>query len=297
MSEYLLLGVDGGGTRCRVRITTGSGIFVGEAEGGSANIFSDPAGARNSIVETATAALAQAGLEERCLAKCHAGLGLAGANLAKTASDFSEQQLPFAASTIKSDAITACLGAHAGCDGGIAILGTGSAYVARAGGVETLFGGWGLTLSDGGSGADIGRAALAAALLAHDEMGPQSGLTEAILASFGGSAAAVAHFSRSATPRDYGSYCPLVWDFARGNDAVARHIIQARVAAVESGLRRLMALGAPAIALLGGLAVRYQPLLSDDIQTYLRVPAGDALDGALALARQLKTSLVETGSS
>jgi glucosamine kinase len=50
-------------------------------------------------------------------------------------------------------------------------------------------------------------------------------------------------------------------------------------------LRRLLDLGAKRIALMGGLAGIYLPLLSPDMRRVLVEPRGDALDGALALAR------------
>jgi glucosamine kinase len=48
---------------------------------------------------------------------------------------------------------------------------------------------------------------------------------------------------------------------------------------------RLIALGAPRLALVGGLAPHIEPWVSPRTRTHLLPPAGDALDGALQLAR------------
>src|SRR5690242_9551132 len=72
------LGIDGGGTRCRARLRDASGRLAGEAEGGLANVYQDFEGALRSIVETAREACAAAGLAGDLLARCRAGLGLAG---------------------------------------------------------------------------------------------------------------------------------------------------------------------------------------------------------------------------
>ncbi|WP_062226401.1 BadF/BadG/BcrA/BcrD ATPase family protein [Aureimonas frigidaquae] len=283
MGTDLFLGVDGGGTRCRVRIRTRDAALVGEAVGGSANIFTDPVAARATIIETVAAALAAGGLGPERMADCSAGLGLAGANLAEVAARFDPSTLPFRRTVLRSDAIAACLGAHGGGDGGIAILGTGSAYVARAQGRDVIFGGWGFVVSDVGSGADIGRAALSAALLAADELAPTSPLLAAVLKAFEDSPAAIARFSGGARPVDFGRFAPMVWDAADAGDPVALDILAPRIAVVETALRRLLSLGAPALCLLGGQAERYAARIGKGLQPSLRAPRADALEGALML--------------
>ena len=46
----LYLGVDGGGTGCRAAVADADGRILGRGEAASANIWSDPEGARASIV-------------------------------------------------------------------------------------------------------------------------------------------------------------------------------------------------------------------------------------------------------
>ena len=69
------LGIDGGGSRCRARIRDASGHLLGEAIGGSSNIYQDYDGALANIIATAAEAAGKAKLKTSDL---HAGLGLAG---------------------------------------------------------------------------------------------------------------------------------------------------------------------------------------------------------------------------
>ena len=93
------------------------------------------------IVATTERVFRENGLADMPLSRCHAGLGLAGANVPSVAEAFRAKGLPFAAYGLETDAVTACRGAFAGGDGAIAILGTGSAYAVRSNGAVTLLGG------------------------------------------------------------------------------------------------------------------------------------------------------------
>ncbi|QOG05358.1 N-acetylglucosamine kinase [Aureimonas sp. OT7] len=287
MRGAILLGVDGGGTRCRVRARYADGTPIGEASGGTANIFAGVDAALANIIAVSTAALEGGGLSASDLALSHAGLGLAGANVSSFAADLAARPMPFASYALETDAVVACRGAHGGHDGAIAILGTGSAYVLRRGSAFTLLGGWGIAVSDQGSGADLGRSALSFALLALDGVVEETALCHDILSQFDRDPGALAEFARDALPRDFGRFAPLVWERFDAGDAIALRIVGQGVASVEPMLRRLMQLGAPAIALLGGLAARYRPLFPADIQGHVVSPVGDAMDGALDLAETL----------
>lgn len=287
MNRPILVGVDGGGTRCRVRARFADGTSIGEAEGGSANIFSDMDGALANIVAVTEKALAALGLGRADLARCHVGLGLAGANLPAIASELERRQFPFASHALESDAVVACRGAHSRRNGAIAIIGTGTAYVLRTGGDFVSLGGWGFEISDQGSSADLGRRALAAALLSLDGLGPVSPLTMAILERFGHDAPALVLFARSASPGAFGGFATLVVDHAEAGDAVAEEIVLHGQHRIEAALERLLFLGAPSIVLLGGLSARYRARLAPALRRSLLEPEGDALDGALMLAATL----------
>jgi glucosamine kinase len=285
----LFLGIDGGGTTCRARLADASGRVLGEGAGGPSNITTDLARAAASILDAARRAAEAAGLGEESLARVRAGFGMAGGNAPREAAALAAWPFPFAAQAVASDAEIACLGAHAGRDGGILILGTGSQGAARVDGVTRTVGGWGFALSDTGSGAILGRAAARRALLGHEEIEPPSPFTRAVMDRFGGSPAEMLAWALQAIPRDWASLAPMVFDHAAAGDPVARDLLDASVAEVARLLDRLIALGANRISLMGGLAAPQRPYLPQRYDAVLVEPSGDALDGALALAGLRRT--------
>src|ERR1700728_248451 len=155
--EPLFLGVDGGGTGCRVRLVDADGHVLGAGPGGAANIRLGLDSAWAAILEATDTALGQARLDRGALPRIHAGLGLAGIMKPPDIERLRAAAPPFASLSIASDAHTACLGAFAGRDGGIVISGTGSVGYALIHGEPHSIGGWAFDVSDLGSGADIGR--------------------------------------------------------------------------------------------------------------------------------------------
>lgn len=280
----LYLGVDGGGTGCRAAIADASGRVLGRGEGAAANVWTDPDGARQNIlaaVDRALVAIGQGAARE----DLHAVLGLAGANVPEAAAWLADR-LPFAKARVESDALIALKGALGDADGIVAALGTGSVFgVQRAGKVQ-IVGGWGFVLGDQGSGAQMGRALLAAALLAHDGLGPASPLAGAVVAEAGGPAALVA-FAKDARPADFGRYVPRILQAAAAGDAVAAAVLAESEAAVAAILDRLQAEGTVPVCFLGGLGPTYAARLAARYAGLLREPLGTALDGALAMARRL----------
>ena len=88
----------------------------------------------------------------------------------------------------------------------------------------------------------------------------------------------------AASPKDYGSFAPLVMDHAEADDAIARSIVEDAVQHIERFIETIFERGATRCALLGGLAPRMQPWLRARTVAGLSAPMGDALDGALLLA-------------
>jgi hypothetical protein len=111
MARRIDIGIDGGGTGCRVAISVDGGA-VTETRGGSANIVTDPAGAEAAIREALMAALAEHGLTLDDMASARVCAGLAGARLPGTADAFATR-LPFLAYVV-DDSVTALEGALGG---------------------------------------------------------------------------------------------------------------------------------------------------------------------------------------
>lgn len=282
--DTLFLGIDGGGSGCRARLADHTGRRLGEGAGGPANITTDGAAAARSILDAALGAIRAAGLGEADLGRIRAGFGMAGGNAPSEAAALAAHPFPFRSVRVASDAEIAVLGAHRGGEGGILILGTGSQGACIVSGRTLTVGGWGFALSDTGSGAILGRAAARRALLGHEGVEPPSPFTDAVMARFDASPPVMLAWALKAIPRDWGALAPLVFDHAARGDPVASALLESAIVDVERLLDRLVALGARRIALMGGMANAYRPLLPARLADVLVEPAGDALDGALALA-------------
>ncbi len=286
MRERLFLGIDGGGTTTRARLTDAAGRILGEGFAGSSNLNMGAAPAHASILAATRGALQDAGLPDSRISDIWVGFGLAGANVPERAAAFLAIPMPFTQMALASDAVTACLGAHDGEDGAILILGTGSQGLALINGEMHTVGGWGFELSDDGSGAILGRSAIRAAIRSLDGLAPASNLTRAVMARFPGGAAEAAVWGKSATPADYGAFAPLVVEHFASGDPIAVELMRRSSNRVDRLLKRLADLGAQRISLMGGLAQVHAPLIAHDLQHLIVPPKGDAMDGALSLIRQ-----------
>lgn len=292
--SHYFLGIDGGGTGCRARFTDSRGQVLGQGCGGPANLGLGLEVALDSVMCATREALAQAQLAEDQLGATHAGLGIAAANVPKYRRALRDIKLPFLSVSIRSDAEIACLGAHAGEEGGILILGTGSQGIILRDGSFTTIGGWGFALSDSGSGSILGHSAVRRAFLAHEGVQAASRLTDAILERFRFDPSEMLEWANMARPKDWAEFGRIVFDFTRQEDPVALELVRESAKDVESMLDRMIELGAERIALMGGVAVPTRPFLSSGYDKVLVDPKGDALDGALLLAR-LGASRADTG--
>jgi glucosamine kinase len=277
------LGIDGGGSRCRARIRSVEGKLMGQAVGGSSNIYQNFNEALANIVATAEDAARQVGLKTTQLS---AGLGLAGIVTSLGAEKIVAAKLPFASVIADNDAYTACVGAFAGGDGGIVIAGTGSIGFALVNGERHMVGGWGFAIGDHGSGAWAGHHAVRRAALAIDGLLQPTPLIEEVLARVGRTRFDLSRWSEQATPKDYGQMAPLVFDSASKGDVNGMKIVIEGAAAISNLGRALLARGARNICLLGGLSQVYPPYLDADVKHCLVEPIADALDGAIMMARK-----------
>ena len=180
------LGLDAGGTHTRARLVTADGTIVGTGESGPANTRIGLPAALDAVTDAYMQALREAGLDESHLPAIRAGLGIAGLNRRGVLPGLQEHDFPFRSIAFASDAAIANLGAHAGGDGAIVIVSTGSIGFARVGDQVYTIGGYGFPISDEGSGADLGLGAIRRSLLARDGRIPHSAMTEAVLAHFHG---------------------------------------------------------------------------------------------------------------
>ena len=283
MNVTYLLGIDGGGTGCRAALADMDGHVLGVGKSGSANIMTDMNTARLNILDATEAALIAAQIDPSAISSISAVLGLAGANVGGNSAQL-QAMLPFKNSLVYSDGVIALQGALGDHDGTVVILGTGSAFVSRSGTDIRFAGGWGFNVSDLGGGARLGRDLLEETLLAHDGFHPSSPMTGAVMERFGGNPHRIVQFAHSARPSDYGSFAPMVFDYAAQEDKVALAILRKTVGQIEEGLDAIMAGTPMRLSLLGGLGPLYEPLLSPRYRARLQTPLNDALTGAVQLA-------------
>ena len=283
-ANALFLGVDGGGTGCRARLCDAAGMRLGEAQGGPANIRLGLEQAFASVRDATLSCLEQAQLGPDDLPRITACLALAGATEPAELAAARQQRQAFGKAILTADAHAACVGAHNGADGGVIVVGTGSIGWAVLRGRQHRVGGWGLELSDEGSGAWIGRETLRRVLAAHDGRIAWTALLRAVFERYGADPHAVVQWASQASSRDFGTLAPAVVEAAR-DDAAAGEILRLAATHIDTIATRLVELGVPRLSLMGGLAAHVEGLLPMIIRRHLAKPLGDALDGALLLAR------------
>lgn len=281
----LYIGMDGGGSGCRARLTDEAGRVLGQGAGPPAALRFGVQRSMAALRVACEAAVVNAGFPRDILADTDAVVGLAGIGRKSLSEVLSAQPHPFRSVHYVNDATIACLGAHGGRRGGVIIVGTGSVALALTGNGEVRLGGYGFPISDEGSGAALGLSAIRASLRAHDGLTRTSRMTTELLQRFRNDPFEIVAWSDEATATDYATLAPLVIRHAEANDFHALAIVRHGAARIDELVNRLTNRGVRRISLLGGLAQKMQPFMAADAQAKISPPLGDALDGALLLAR------------
>jgi glucosamine kinase len=282
----LYFGVDAGGTRCRGRVEDEAGHVIGAAEGGSANTRIGMEAVFAVIEDVRDRCLAGLSPEERAGAEIHAGIGIAGLSRPGARAALEAHDFGFAKLALAGDALVANLGAHGGQDGGTLILGTGSIAIVQLDGRAFTMGGYGFPISDEGSGAAIGLSAIRHALRALDGRTTFTSVSAAVAEQVGPGIEAVIAWMDKAGPADYGALAPIVLQHAEDGDEIAVSIVREAARHVEQFVATMLARGAPAVALAGGLSARLRPWLTERIAARLSPAKGTPLDGAMLMARR-----------
>jgi glucosamine kinase len=281
--------MDAGGTHTRARLVSAKGEVLGTGKAGAANTPAGLPHALQALEDAWSMAVAEAGLGENDLGSIHTGIGLAGLNRRGFLDGLKAYGFPFASTSFASDAAIANIGAHNGADGAVVVVGTGSIGFGRVG--ENIFtlGGYGFPVSDEGSGAELGLRAIRRALWARDGRIPHTPMTLEVLDHFHGSAGEIVDWTRQATPKDFAAFAPAVLDHAIKGEATAEPIVRESAQRIEAMITTLFDRGVPAVCLMGSVGVRMREWLAPSVRDRLRDPLGDALDGAILLARTRAT--------
>jgi glucosamine kinase len=285
-AEHYFLGVDGGGTGCRARIEDGQGNVLGQGLSGPATTRLGIDAAWASVAKAFGTAIEEAGFGAAEIARIHTGIGLAGIGRKGALDALRAIVHPFASIDFVSDGVGACLGAHSGQDGAIVIAGTGSIGLGFVDGRDLRVGGYGFPISDEGSGAHLGLKAVQLALRAHDGRHERTALLAEMMQRFEGDPMEAVAWMDRASATDYAALAPMVLRHADQGDPAGRRIVQSAAEQVDTLVRVLFGKGAPRVTLLGGLASPLEPWLSPDVRRRLKPADGDAVSGAIILAKR-----------
>lgn len=287
------VGVDGGATKCKVRVEDDTGRLLGTVVSGPANIRISVPGTWNSIQQGLVQILSPLDISiDEYTCEFHAGMGLAGCEMQEAVDAFLKQTpRNFKTLQVVSDAHTACLGAHMGQDGAIIIAGTGSVGFQLQDGKTTRVGGWGFPQDDEGSGAWIGLRAFNATLHWLDGRLSDNTLVKAIFSHFGNDKARLIAWSNQANSRAFATLVPIIIEqYQVGNDLAVGILKQAAAAidGIGDALYRAQSPNTDPLpcSLVGGVTAFIEPLLSDTLRSRLSPLKAAPEVGALRLVKE-----------
>ncbi|MBO0782453.1 MAG: hypothetical protein J2P37_26870 [Ktedonobacteraceae bacterium] len=258
-ADTFYLGIDGGGSKTLAVIVNTQGHELGRGQAGSSNYTAvGLQSALNSIHTAVQEATQAAGCS---LPARYAWLGLAGVDRPADHDTLYPHLTSLASHVQLSNDAELAFSVLENALGVALIAGTGSIALGRdARGTIIRSGGWGHILGDEGSGYDLGRQALLAAVRSADGRGPQTQLLHLILDSWG------LHQAEDLISAVYASddkariarLSSCVFAAARASDHIAEQIIEQGAAelalAVKAVYERLDFAAQPLpLALCGGL--------------------------------------------
>ena len=292
MPENIYIGIDGGATKCKARIEDEAGNLLGQAVGGPANIRLSVSDSWQSIYASIAPILSTSGisLQDRNY-HFHVTLGLAGCEVQGAREAFLATTHPFTTLQLTSDAHVACIGAHAGEDGAIIIVGTGVVGYQIHHQQANKVGGWGFPHDDEGGGAWLGLEAARMTFQWLDKRRQKSALVEEVFAFFKNDLNEFTHWANRANSNEFARLAPLVINHSLSNDVIANQLMMTAAAAVDNVGQALAQLNAEntqplPCSLFGGIAPFIEPWLSAQLRARLTPRQGDANNGAILLARE-----------
>lgn len=297
------LGIDGGGTRTTAWLADERERVLARATSGPSNPLKVGFDACQLEILRAARAAVGAGLRPAPTRLDAVVLGLAGTDrppVHRKLLAWLRRNIPARHHLLTSDAAIALRAAIGASPGIIVISGTGSIAFARNDRGRVLrSGGWGTLYDDAGSGYDLGRRAIAAALFDYDGRGPRTQLLARIRTALELDDITQVVL-QPLTPQEIAALFPLVLEAARRRDYAAQRLCaQAGRDLAELALALIRRLGwsrriVPVVC--AGGVFRSSPAIRRSFSSQLRRSAPNArtlllrrppVEGALALARDL----------
>lgn len=281
------LGIDAGGTNCRVRLVNQNDTIKGDGIAGPANIRRGISTAATAIEAAFKQAMNAAGVDNIPLSDISTAVGIAGFSMTGMIEDLRQQSFLSGMKNVKfvSDAEIANFGAHGGQDGGTVSIGTGAIGIVKQGQNICTLGGYGFPISDLGSGADIGLCAIRNTLRAVDGLIPATDMTNEIFSIFDNDPCKAITFQDTMSATDYAKLTPIVVSHAHKGDPVADQIIQTAAQHATEMIMAIHKLNVPRLSLTGGLGPILMSWLAPEVKALLSEPLGSPLQGAIELAK------------
>lgn len=220
------LGIDGGGTHTTAWLADQDLSIVARVQAGPSNpIKVGLSSAQRELARAYRRALRGARAQPATLDGVCAGLaGGDGAPVQRNMLRWMRKAIPARAHLMTTDAAITLAAALGDSEGAIVIAGTGSIAFGRDRRGRILrVGGWGNQFDDAGSGYDLGRKAIAAALRAHDGRGRRTSLAAALCRKLGLRKITEA-VPLQLTPQQIAALFPAVQQEAEAGDPTARRL-------------------------------------------------------------------------
>lgn len=292
MVQDIFIGVDGGGTKSKVRVEDSAGNLLGQALGGPAQIRLSVDNAWKSIYAALTEVLTphRISLNDQQY-RFHIGLGLAGCEVPEAYQAFLNCPHPFTTIHLTSDAHVACIGAHHNKDGAIIIVGTGVVGYQVLLGQGSRVGGWGFPHDDEGGGAWLGLEAARITFQWLDQRGEKSPLVEDVFAFFNQNVEQFVTWANHATSSEFARLAPLVINHSQQQEAAAMRLMKKAAHAIDKIGNALTKKRLPEGELLpcclfGGIAPFIESWLGEELRSMLISRQADANVGAILMVRE-----------
>lgn len=283
-NKPLYIGIDGGGTKCSAKLFNANKEVIGHGISGPANAARDLAQTLDSILKSVHLALIDAQISMDYIPQLKVAAGLAGATIPSVKAQLLAWQHPFNCFIADSDLTTTSYGAHEGRDGALLIVGTGSSAARFQSGILTQFGGHGFVFGDKGSGAWLGRSAVASTLEALDGVTDITALHDRILTRLSvTSSAGLVQKMILATPSQFASLAPEVVSLAKQEDTHALALVADAAAYLDKLCMRTLQNTQLSLVLMGGLAPFFKPWFSPALRARIVEAKAGPERGALHL--------------
>ena len=296
-----VFGIDAGGTKTVCLLADERGNILSEGRGGGANLHTSG----ELEVEKVLHEVMEASIGDRDVTPAAICLGIAGVDRgdeARTVRAIMRRIGYKSRIVVVNDALVALVAGAGNAPGIVIIAGTGSIVYGRNARFEAArAGGWGHIIGDEGSGYWIGREALAAIVRAADGRGPDTRLTEDVLAHFNiddTSRLPRIVYDRELPRMSVAALGPIVQQASDLGDAVASGILERAadelVLAARSVATRLEMRGDEFAFVLAGGVFRVVPWLGYEVtrrlvevapRSHVRLLEQEPAIGAVCLAQ------------